>query len=118
MPKKRGINKKLLLTIRAVMIEEHVDLVVGDFNGAAWRRQIGSGNLSIIEEAFAGSDLPMPPDPPPLWSPGAVPGDWADECGSSQASRLLWKMESTSAWCILHSPRYSGPPPIGSKLPS
>ena len=25
MPKKRGIGKKLLLTIRAVMLEEHVD---------------------------------------------------------------------------------------------
>ena len=32
---KRGIGKKLLLTIRAVMREEHVDLVAGDFNGAA-----------------------------------------------------------------------------------
>ena len=106
--KKRGIGKKLQLTIRGVMIEEHADLVVGDFDGAAWRRQIGNGNLSIIEEAFAGSDLPMPPDPTPLWGPGAVPGDWADVCGFSQASRLLWKIESTSAWCILHSPRYLG----------
>ena len=53
--KKRGIGKKLLLTIRAVMLEEHVDLVVGDFNGAAWRRPCGSDRklTSIIEEAFA-----------------------------------------------------------------
>ena len=29
--KKRGIEKKLLLTIRAIMLEEHVDLVAGDF---------------------------------------------------------------------------------------
>ena len=36
---KRGIGKKLLLTIRAVMLEEHVDLVAGDFNGAAWPHQ-------------------------------------------------------------------------------
>ena len=114
--KKRGIGKKLPLTIRAVMIEKYVNLFVGDFNGAVWRRQIGNGNLSIIEEAFAGSDLPMPRDPPPLWGPGAVPGDWADVYGFSQASRLLLKMDSTSAWCILHSPRYSGPPPKGSKL--
>ena len=35
--KKRGIGEKLLLTIRAVMLEEHADLVAGDFNGAAWR---------------------------------------------------------------------------------
>ena len=34
--KERGIGKKLLLTIRAVMLEEHVDLVAGDFNGAAY----------------------------------------------------------------------------------
>ena len=32
--KKRGIGKKLILTIRVVMLGEHVDLVAGDFNGA------------------------------------------------------------------------------------
>ena len=31
--KKRGIGKKLILTIRAVMLGEKVDLVAGDFNG-------------------------------------------------------------------------------------
>ena len=31
--KKRDIGKKLLLTFCAVMLEEHVDLVAGDFNG-------------------------------------------------------------------------------------
>ena len=51
--KKRGIGKKLLLTIRAVMLEEHVDLVDGDFNGAAWRRATSANTISIIEEAFA-----------------------------------------------------------------
>ena len=29
--KKRGTGKKLLLTIRAIMLEEHVDVVAGDF---------------------------------------------------------------------------------------
>ena len=33
--KERGIGKKLILPIRALMLEEHVDLVAGDFNGAA-----------------------------------------------------------------------------------
>ena len=33
--KKRGIGKKLLITIRAVMLDGKVDLVAGDFNGAA-----------------------------------------------------------------------------------
>ena len=32
---KRGIQKKLLLTIRAVMLDDYIDLVAGDFNGAA-----------------------------------------------------------------------------------
>ena len=34
------------------MLKENVDLVAGDFNGAAWRRD-NSNNFSIIEEAFA-----------------------------------------------------------------
>ena len=60
--KKRGIGKKLILTIRAVMLDEKVDLVAGDFNGAAWRRD-DSNNIGIIEEAFAVCALPMPPGP-------------------------------------------------------
>ena len=40
--KKRGIEKKLLLTVRAVMLEEQVDMVAGDFNGDAWRCPCGS----------------------------------------------------------------------------
>ena len=35
--KKRGIGKKLILTNRAVLLDEKVDLVAGDFNGAACR---------------------------------------------------------------------------------
>ena len=60
--KKRGIWKKPLPTLRAVMLLEHVDLVAGDFNGAAWRRPCGNDRklTSIIEEAFAETDLPMP----------------------------------------------------------
>ena len=38
--KKRGIDKKLLLTIRAVMLDEHVDFAAGHFNGAAHRGQV------------------------------------------------------------------------------
>ena len=72
-PKKRGIGKKLILTIRAVMLDEKVDLVAGDFNKAAWRRDNGN-NISIIEEAFADCALPMPPGPTPLWVLGTVPG--------------------------------------------
>ena len=49
--KKRGIGKKLTLTIRAVMLDENVDLVAGDFNGSAWRCS-NRNNISTIEEAF------------------------------------------------------------------
>ena len=116
--KKRGIGKKLPFTIRAVMLDEHKDLVVGDFNGAAWRRQTNNGNLSIIEEAFADSDLPMPPGPTPLWGSGTVPGTQSDVCGFLKPPRLPCMLENTSAWCIFHSPRNFGPSLQGSKLSS
>ena len=32
--KEKGIAKKLILTLRAIMIPQDVDLVAGDFNGA------------------------------------------------------------------------------------
>ena len=81
--KKRGIGKKLLLAVRTVILQEHVDMVAGDFNGAAWRRQSGSDPrpISIIVEAFANTDLPVPPGPTPLWDPGGVPGGLSDVCG-------------------------------------
>ena len=62
-------REKILLTIRAVMLEELVDLVAGDFNGAAWRRPCGNERklTSTIEEAFADTNLPVPPGPTPLW---------------------------------------------------
>ena len=74
------VGKKLILTIRAVMLDEKVDLVAGDFNGAAWRRD-NKNKISIIEEAFADCALPMPPGPTPLWGPGEIPGKWADVYG-------------------------------------
>ena len=78
--KKRCVGKKLILSIRAVMLNENVDLVAGDFNGAAWRRD-NSNNIGIIEEGFADCALPMPPGPTQLWGPGSNPGNWADVCG-------------------------------------
>ena len=100
--KKRGIGKKLILTIRAVMLDEKVDLVAGDFNGAAWRRD-NSNNVSIIEEAFADCALPMPPGPP-LWGPGSIPGKWADVCGFLKPpdSDGRWKVRQHGAFSILH----------------
>ena len=78
--KERGIGKKLILTIRAVMLDEKVDLVAGDFSSPAWRSS-NRNNISTIEEAFADCALPMPPGPTPLWGLGAVPRKWADVGG-------------------------------------
>ena len=105
--KKRGIGKKLLLTIRAVTLEEHVDLVAADFNGAAWRRPCGNDRkpTSVIEEAFADADLPMSPGPTPLWGPGAVPGEWTDVCGFLKPPDFheRWKVRMHGAFSTLHS---------------
>ena len=99
--KKRGIRKKLILTIRAVMLDDEVDLVAGNFNGAAWRR-VDSNNTSIIEEALADCALPRPPGPTLLWRPGAIPGKWADVCGFDTPPDSDRTMESSSARRILH----------------
>ena len=80
MPKKKGIAKKLILTFRAIMISQEVDLVAGDFNGTVWRHR-GKDNLSTIDEAFMDSILPTPRGPTPLWGPGSTPDNWADVCG-------------------------------------
>ena len=53
------------------MLDEKVDLVAGDFNGAAWRCD-NRNNISTIEEAFADCALPTPPCPTP------VVGTWID----------------------------------------
>ena len=58
--KKRRIGKKLLHTVHAMMLEEHVDLVAVDFNGAP--NGNNSQPTSILEEEK-------------LWGPGAVPGE-------------------------------------------
>ena len=66
--KKKGIAKKLILTIRAIMIGQQIDLVAGDFNGTAWRCS-SRNNISTIDEAFTDCALPTPPGPAPLWDP-------------------------------------------------
>ena len=101
--KKRGIGGKLILTIRAVMFDEKVDLVASDFSGDAWRRE-NSNNVCIIEEAFADCALTMPPGPTPLWGAGAVPSKWADVCGFLKPpdSDGQWKVRQHGVFSILH----------------
>ena len=69
--KKRCIAKKLILTIRAIMIGHHTDLVAGGFNGTAWRCS-NRNDISAIDEAFADCALPTPLGPTPMWS-GSIP---------------------------------------------
>ena len=80
--KKRGIAKKIIQTVRALMISQNIDLVAGDFNGAAWRCR-SRDNLSTIDEVFSDCALPTPPGPTPLWGPVSIPNNWADVCGLS-----------------------------------
>ena len=67
--KKRGIAKNLLLAVRTIMHQEQVDMVAGDFNGAAWRRRSGNEQRrdSTDEEAFANTNLPIPHGPTAVW---------------------------------------------------
>ena len=69
----------MLLAVRTVTCQEQIDMVAGDFNGAAWRKTNNADQLrdSTIEEAFANTNLPIPHGPTPLRGPHGVPGDWA-----------------------------------------
>ena len=111
--KKKGIAKKLILTLRAIMISQEVDLVAG----IAWR-QSGKDNLSTIDEAFMDSILPTPPGPPPLWGPGSIPANWADVCGflKPPGSQRFWKVNKHGAF--FHRAEIPGSASHRSKLPS
>ena len=58
--------------------------------------------MSISEEAFAHTNLPVPPRPTPLWRPGGVPGDWADVCGfiTPRDSHERWQVRMHGAFSI------------------
>ena len=65
--KKRGIAKKIIQAVRALMISQHIDLIAGDFNGAAWRCR-SRDNFRSIDEVFSDYALQTPhhcgnPDP-------------------------------------------------------
>ena len=78
--KKKGIAKKVIQTIRAIMISQDNDLVACDFTGTAWRCR-RRDNLSSIDEVFSDGALPTPPGPTPLWWPESIRNNWADVCG-------------------------------------
>ena len=85
------------------MISQNIDLVAGDFNGAAWRCR-SRDNISSIDEAFADSALPTPPGPTPLWEPGSIPNNWGDVCcfPKPHGSQKFWKVNKHGAFSIPH----------------
>ena len=89
------------------MDQQQVDLVAGDFDGSAWRRQSGSDSriISSIEETFVNTNLPLPPGPTPLWRAGGVPGEWSDVCGffKPPGSENEWQVRMHGAFTIPHS---------------
>ena len=89
--KKKGIAKKLILTLRAIMTSQEVDLVAGDFNGTAWRCRSRS-NLSTIDEAFTDCALPTPPGPSTIVATGIH---------SRQLGRRLRISQTTGFYLIL-----------------
>ena len=98
---KRCMSKKLILTIRAIMIGHQIDLVAGDFNGTAWRCS-NKDNISTIDEAFADCALPTSPGPTSLWRPGSIPNNLADVCGFLKPpdSDRYWKVRMHGAFSI------------------
>ena len=103
--KKRGIGKNLLFIVRTAMLQEQVDMVTSDFNGAAWRRQPGRDlrPISIMEEAFANTCLPFPPGPHTFVGiREALPGEWSDVCGffKPPGSENEWQTSMHGAFTI------------------
>ena len=93
--------KKLIPTLRAIMISQEVDLVAGDFNGIAWRFR-SRNNISTIDEAFMDRILPTPPGPTPLCGPGSILKNWANVCGFLKplGSQRSWKVNKQGAFSI------------------
>ena len=98
---RQGIAKKIIQTIRALMISQNIDSVAGDFNDTAWRCR-SRDNISTIDEVFTDCALPSPLVPPPLWGPGSIPNNWADVCGflKPPGSHRFWKVNKHGAFSV------------------
>ena len=97
--KKRGIAKKIIQAVRALVISQNIDLVAGDFNGAASHCR-SRDSISTIDDVFSDCALPTPPGPTPLWRPGSIPDNWADVCGilKPPGSPKFWKVSKHGAF--------------------
>ena len=91
--KKRGIAKKIIWAVRALKISQNIDLVAGDFGGAAWRCR-RRDNISTLDEVFSGCALPTPPGPHTIVGTRIHPG---------QLGGCLWFSEATWFSEILES---------------
>ena len=102
MPREKGIAKRIIQTVRALMISQNMDLVAGDFNGTAWRCR-SRDTISTMDEVFSDCALLTPPGPQPLWGPGVIPNNWADVCGflnHHPGSQRFWKVSKHGAFSI------------------
>ena len=115
---KKGITKKLILTLRAIMISQGIDLVAGHFNGTAWRCR-SRDNISTIDEVFSDCAFFTPLVSPPLWGPETIPNNWADVCVflKPPGSQRFWKKVS-EGWCFLFTSESSRPKTKSPNLPS
>ena len=88
--KKRSIAWNILLAVCTVLLQEEIDMVAGDFNGASWRRVSGLGQQfdSTLEEAFKNAQLAVPPRFTPLWGAGGIPREWMTHVGLSSRPGL------------------------------
>ena len=99
---KRCIAKKLIPTIRAVMLGEHVDwlqaISTGQRGGAA------IGTTSAPWKKPCGLRFANAAGPCTLWEPGSIPGCWADVRGFliPQEYEEHWKVRLHGAFSIPH----------------
>ena len=96
--KKKGIAKKLILTLRAIMISQEVDLVAGDFNGTAWRYR--QRQPQYYWRSIYGLYLAYTAGP--HTNLGSIPDNWADVCGflKPPGSHRFWKVHKHGAFSI------------------
>ena len=100
--KKRGIAKKIIQTIHALMIFQNIDLVAGNFNGTAWRCR-SRDNISTIEEVCSDCALPTPPGSHTFVGTRIHPEQLGGFLRFSQAPRLSMFLESEQTWRLIHS---------------